>query len=112
MFTINSQTISEDYKAEQVPLLQWKFQIENENTGSMIVSDPLLDTLASATERANAEFLKNSYKIREVNFSTYRTDITKNMVISVRGLDYLVRSIMTSKDEVGIKTRIRGERYE
>ena len=111
MYEINSATISEAYKADEVPHEEWKFQIENGNTGSMIISDPLLDSLALATERSNSEFLKNSYKIKEVKFTTYRTDITKNMTINVGGLPYLVKSIHTSIDSKSVKTTVRAIRY-
>ena len=112
MFKVYSQSITDDYKVTQVPYEQWKFQIENGNTGSMLVSDPLLENEAQATERAMAEFINNSYKIREVKFTTYRTDITKNMIILVKGVDYIVKGITTTIDAVGIKSLIKAERYE
>lgn len=112
MYTATSQTITEETKAENTPLTQWKFNITNGNTGEIIISDPLLDTLTAATQRANSEFLKNAYKLKEINFTTWRTDLVKNMVINVRGLPYLVKSLRTVVNETSIKTAVRGVRYE
>ena len=112
MYEVTSETITEDYKAAEVPLNEWKFNITNGNTGTVIISDPLLDTVAAATERAKSEFLKNSYKVREIRFTTYRTDFTKNMTINVKGLPYLVKGITTAVDSKSVKTNIRAVRYE
>jgi len=112
MFQITSQTITEDTKAELVPLIEWKFQISNGNTGEVVISDPLLDSYDRALERANSEFLKSSYKMREVRFGTHKTDFTKNEIINVRALPYLVKSISSAIDKVSVKTTIRGIRYE
>lgn len=112
MYQVTSEAISEDLKASEAAYSEWKFKITNGNEGEMTISDPLLDTQAAALERARSEFIDNSYKLREVRFSTYRTDFTKNMVINVKGLPYLVKSISTSIDEVAIKTTVRAVRYE
>lgn len=111
MYTVTSQTISEDYKAESTPLGEWKFQIENGNTGEMNISDPLLDSEALAQERAKSEFLKNSYKLNEVRFATHRTDLIKNQTISVYGLPYLVKSISTVVTALSVRANIRAVRY-
>jgi hypothetical protein len=112
MYQVSSETIDEQTKSTQVPFQEWRFQITNGNEGEMTVSDPLLDNITAATERANSEFLRNSYKLREIRFTTYRTDFTKNMVINVRGLPYLVKGISTAIDGTSIKTTIRAVRYE
>ena len=112
MYKVNSQTITEDYKASSSPLKEWKFQIENGNTGEVIISDALLDTEALATERVKSEFLKMSYKLNEVRFSTFLTNIVKNMVINIYGIPYIVKSVGTTIDSVSIKTNIRAIRYE
>lgn len=112
MYQIESQTITEEYKAKETPMLEWKFQITNGNTGEMVVSDQLLNTESLAEERAKSEFLKNSYKHKQVTFQTYRTDIVKNQTISIYGIPYLVKSISTSINERSIKTTIRAVRYE
>lgn len=112
MYEANSETITENYKATEVPLQEWKFQITNGNDGVIIISDPLLDNLTAATERAKSEFLKNSYKVREIRFTTYRTDFTKNQTINVQGLPYLIKGITTQADDKSIKTSIRAIRYE
>lgn len=104
--------MTEDYKAESVPQIEFKFQITNGNTGEKVISDPLIDSYAIAEERAKSEFLKSSYKMREVRFSTWRTDIIKNMIINVRGLPYLVKSLSTLTDNKSIKTTVRAVRYE
>lgn len=112
MFTVFSQAMTEDYKADAVPLSEWKFQINNGNTGEVIISDPLLDTFGAATERATSEFLKSSYRLREVKFSTYRTDLSLNDTINIVGLPYLVKSISTIINSKEIKTTVRCLRYE
>lgn len=112
MFQIQSQTITEDLKASTVPVLEWKFQIANGNTGETKISDPLLDTEARAEERAKSEFLKSSYRLKEITFATYRTDLTKNMIINVLGIPYLVKSLTTTITQISIKTNIRAIRYE
>ncbi len=108
---INSQRITATYKAEYVPLNEWKFQIENGNTGEMVISDALLDNEDLATERAKSEFLKNSYILKEIRFTTPLTNIVKNMVINVYGVPYLVKSVQTTINSVSIKTSIRAVRY-
>ena len=112
MYQVISQTITEDYKDSEVALEEWKFNITNGNTGEVTIIDPLLDTYALALERAKSEFLKKSYRLKEVKFNTYRTDFTKNMTINVRGLPYLVKSITTTIDKTTLKTTIKGVRYE
>lgn len=112
MYEVNSQTITENQKAETVPAKEWKFQITNGNTGEKTIVDPLIETEVIANERAKSEFLKNSYKLNEISFSTYRTDLAKNMEISVYGMTYLVKSISATTNAVSIKTRIRAVRYD
>ena len=111
MYKVNSQTISENYKAEAAPLKEWKFQIANGNTGEKTISDPLLDTFDAAQERAKSEFLKNAYSLNTVRFSTYRTDLYKNMVISIYGTPYLVKSLSFTSDEKALKTSVKAVRY-
>lgn len=112
MYEITSQTITEDYKAEETPLNEWKFQISNGNTGEVLISDALLDSEELATERAMSEFLKNSYKHTTISFSTYRTDFDLNMIINVYGLPYIIKSINPHVDETSITTKIGAVRYE
>lgn len=112
MYEVTSQTITEDYKAEETPLSEWKFQIDNGNTGEKSISDVLLETEALAQERAKSEFLKNSYKLNEITFSTHLTDIEKNDTISVYGVPYLVKSITTTIDSVSIQSKVKAVRYE
>ena len=112
MYSAGSQTITEDGKAVKVPLLQWSFTIANGNKGNMNVSNTLIDTEAIAKERAMSEFLKHSYKLREINLNTYRTDFKKNDVVKVRGLNYLVKGITTTVTSVAMVTTLRMVRYE
>ena len=112
MFTVDSETMTAEGKAGEVPVKKWKFQISNGNTGKVIISDPLLDSEARAEERAKSEFLRRSYAIKEVTFNTYRTDFEKNMIINIMGLPYIVKSIRTAIDSVSVKTNIRAIRYE
>ena len=114
MYEVNSQTITKEYKEANAPstLKEWKFQIPNGNDGEMTISDSFIETEAIATERAKSEFLKNSYKQNEVRFSTYRTDMSKNDTISISGIPYIVKGIITTISATSIKTQIRGARYE
>lgn len=112
MYTINSETMTEEYKAENTTQFILKFSIDNGNTGELTVSDPLLDSVERATERAKSEFIKNSYRLKEIGFVTHRTDITKNMIINVHGVPYIVKSISTAIDDKTIKSRIKAVRYE
>jgi len=111
MFQVNSFTISELQKAANVDLIEYKFQISNGNTGEVIISDPLLDTFALAQERAKSEFLKQSYELGEVRFSTYLTDFVLNQVIKVKGLNYLIKGLTTTVTKTAIKTNVRAIRY-
>ncbi len=104
--------MTEDYKAETVPLFIRKFQIPNGNTGEVVISDPLLDSDERAEERAMSEFLKKSYSLRVVRFETHLSNFTKNQTINIWGLAYLVKGINTSISKVSIKTNIRAIRYE
>lgn len=112
MYTVSSSSITEDEKAANTASLQWKFSIDNGNTEELSITDALLDTEAAATQRAKSEFLKNAYRLKEISFVTHRTDIVKNMIINVKGLPYLVKSIGTSVSATVVKTSIRGVRYE
>lgn len=112
MYKVASQTITDDYKAENVAPLEWKFQISNGNTGELVISDALLDTEELATERVKSEFLKNSYKLNEIRFTTPLTNFVKNQVINIYGIPYIIKSIGTEINETSIKTSIRAVRYE
>ena len=112
MFQVNSYTISEEQKSQGVNSIEHKFQIDNGNTGAIIISDPLLDNFAVAQERAKSEFLKQSYAIGETRFSTYRTDLILNQVIMVKGVNYLIKSLSTITSKTAIKTNVRAVRYE
>jgi len=112
MYEVVSQTITENYKAEQVPLSEWRFQIPNGNTGVVEISDPLIDSETLATERADSEFLKNSYKLKKVSFATYITGIALNDIINIHGLPYIVKSITVLIDQVKIASEIQAQRYE
>ncbi len=112
MLSATSYTISEIQKSTEVPLLEWKFQIENGNTGEITISDPLLETEALAQERAISEFLDKSYKIKQVSFTTYRTDLHIGDIINVRGLPYRIKSVTTSINKVTMKATIKAIRYE
>ena len=91
---------------------EWKFILDVGGDETVTVTDPLLDSEALAEERALSEFLKNGYKLREVSFKTYRTDIRKNDAITVRGVVYLVKSKSTAVDAVKLVTTIKAVRYE
>lgn len=111
MFYATGSTITDDTSTD-VPVLEWKFDITNGNTGEMTVSDPLLKDQTVALERAKSEFLKNSYRLKEVVIQTWRTDLTKNQVISIYGVPYLIKEITTVITDKSMKSIIRGVRYE
>ena len=112
MYTVNSGTVSETDKSKSVPMKEWQFQITNGNTKEVVINDPLLDYEAIAEERAMSEFLKGSYRLKQVSFSTHVNGLVLNDVINVRGLPYLVKSIRTSIDKVHVINTIRAARYE
>jgi len=112
MYKGTSQTITEEGKAKSVPLKQWKFNLANGKDGTMTVSDQLLDNATAAEERAKSEFLKNGYKMQEVQFSTHRTDLRKNDSIKVRGVNYLIKGKSTQINSVSMITTIRAVRYD
>ena len=112
MYEVTSQTISEQYKADNVPPKEWEFRLLTGNTGKLTISDPLLDSRERAEERAKSEFLKNSYKLNTVTVKTYRTDIKLNDILRVRGLPYLVKDIQTVITDRSIVNSIRMVRYE
>ncbi len=88
----------------------WKFELECNNEGEMTVSDPLINTEERARERADSEFLKNSYSSNSITFSTYLDDINQNDVINIGGLPFLVKNItvgIDSKKEVFNITAVR-----
>jgi len=92
--------------------LIWSFDIQNNNEGIMNISSPLLNTEERAEEAAMAAFLKNSFSINPVNFSTWVTGHFLNKVIKVGGLNYIVKSITTAGDDTEIVATISGERYD
>ncbi len=90
----------------------WRFEIGGDNTGEMNIVDELLDTEERAKQRAKSEFLKNAYSVRDITFSTYRTDLSINDTISVGGLPYLVKAINYDVGSTKIVIRITARRYE
>ena len=112
MYTVNSQTLTDDGKADLVPLKEWVFVLNNGNTGAVTISDVLLDIEEAAHERALSEFLKTGYGLKEMTFNTYRTDFKKNDTISVQGLPYLVKSITTVVTSTTLITTVRAIRYD
>ena len=89
----------------------WVFEIVGDNTGVINVVDPLLDSVALAKERAESEFLKSSYSINDINFSTHRSDMVLNQLINLEGINYLVKDISYTIDDVSIVANIRARRY-
>jgi len=112
MYKVKSQTLTEAGKSSLVPLSRWRFNLTNGNTGSMTVSDVLLDTEEAALERAKSELLKNGHRLKELEFATYRTDFKKNDILSIRGLNYLVKSTSVTVSSVSIVTKVKVVRYE
>ena len=112
MYTINSQALTEEGKSSLVPLKQWRFNLANGNTGALTITDVLLDTEEAAKERALSEFLKNGHQLKELKFSTYRTDFKKNDTVNIRGLNYLVKGITTLVTEKSVVSNVRVVRYD
>ena len=112
MYEVSSQTITEDYKAEQTPLSEFKFQIGNGNVGEKTISDVLLDTYALAEERAKSEFLKNSYELNTITFTTHLTNLTNNQTINVYGIPYIIKSLHYTINAVSIKATVKAVRYD
>ncbi len=90
----------------------WTYEIEKDNSGIVNINDPLLNTDASTKERAMSEFLKNAYVPKVITFGTYLIDLKINDVINVRGLPYLVKSLVTSLIGNVVTTTVRAQRYE
>jgi len=90
----------------------WKYQLDNGNTGKMVISDPLLDTEPRARERAMSEFLKNGYALIVISFKTYRTDLVLDETINVGGVLYLIKRMSYNIDAIKIVTTIKAVRYE
>ena len=112
MFTVSSQTVTEDYKSSNTPSKEWKFAIANGNTLEITISDALLDSESLAEERALSEFLKQSYRINEVRFKTLLTNLELNQTINVLGTPFLVKGLNTTVTKTSIKTSVRAVRYE
>lgn len=91
---------------------RWRFEILNDNTGEMSITDPLLDTQDRAEERAMSEFLKNSYAVNGFTFKTYRTDLVQNQTVNIGGLPFLVKNITYSIDIPEMVTTVTVVRYE
>ena len=89
----------------------WRFVLQSENTGTMSISDPLLDTKERAEERARAEFLQKSYAQRQSSFQTYRTDLRINDTIAIDGIPWLVKGLSAAVDEKKIVMTVEIHRY-
>lgn len=110
---ITSSTSNDiDSTASAGEVIEFEFVLENGMDGVISVSDELLDTQESAEERAKSEFLQNSYKKKEVQFDTYRTDLEKNDIIIVEGLKFIIKNIQVIIDKVAMVSTIRAIRYE
>lgn len=112
MYTAESQTVSEEYKAENTQQFIRRYHLDGGNEREMTISDPLLDNDAAAEQRAKAEFLKNGYKLRPITFTTHLTDVLINDIVNVRGLPYVAKSINVTYNGYGFESRIKAVRYE
>lgn len=92
--------------------VEFEFIRETGYSGSMSISDELLDTEARAKVRAESEFLRNSYRKKEVVFKTHLTNLNINDVIEVDGLPYLVKRVGILINQKSIVCEILGVRYE
>jgi len=91
----------------------WKFSIDRAmNTGTMSVTDPLIDSEAIAMERAASDFLKNSYSSNELSFVTGRNDLALNDEISVDGIVYLVKGISININSIRALYSVTSRRYD
>ncbi len=90
----------------------FSFEIDRDLTGTLYISNELLNTKESAEECATSAFLDNSFCIIQMTLKTYLTDISLNDIINIAGLPYFVSNITTSGDEKQIFTSIGVTRYE
>ena len=90
----------------------FKFKIANGKNSEIMIKEPMLDSEASATERANAEFIVNSYSKRDCSFSTVHTDIVLGEIIQIQGLPFKVVSVDITSNKVEMYSSVKGERYE
>ncbi len=92
--------------------LLWEFDIQNNNTAKMSITDELLDTRERAEERAMSEFLKNSFAQNSISFKTTLTWLVLNQVIKVGGLNYIIKSISPTIDDRSMLVSIQAARYD
>ncbi len=90
----------------------FSFEIARDLTGTLYISDALLDTEIRAEERASSAFLDNSFISIQMTLQTYLTDIALNEIVNIAGLPYFVSSIVTAGDSVKIISSIGVTRYE
>ncbi len=92
--------------------LLWEFDLQNNNTAKMAISDELLDTQERAEERAMSEFLKNAFAQNSISFKTSLTWLVLNQVIKVGGLNYIIKGISPMINDRSILVTIRAVRYD
>ncbi len=92
--------------------LLWEFDLQNNNTAKMAITDELLDTQERAEERAMSEFLKNAFAQNSITFKTSLTWLVLNQVIKVGGLNYIIKSISPTMDASSMLVTIQAVRYD
>ncbi len=92
--------------------LLWEFDIQNNNTAKMSITDVLLDTQERAEERAMSEFLKNAFAQNAITFKTSLTWLVLNQVIKVGGLNYIIKSISPMINDNSMLVSINAVRYD
>lgn len=87
------------------------FEIANGGDGTVNIIDKMIDSLAIAESRANAEFLEKGSIKKYITFKTYRTDIAIGQNITVKGMTYRVIEANVNFNENSIVNSIKGVRY-
>lgn len=91
---------------------EFNYELGNGNTKTAVITEQMINDEDVAKERAKSEFLKHGYSRRWVSLKTYRTDLKINDTINMRGLPYLVKSVVMDVDSKKIVSRVRAVRYE
>lgn len=90
----------------------FNFQLENGESGELVITDIFLDNYDIAEQRALSEFLKKGYNERTCSFKTHLTNLYLNETINLDGVKFLIKGIHIKIDAVKMILSVRGIRYE
>ena len=81
-------------------------------TETIHIDDELLTTTEVANARAEAEFLKQSYKVKSIAFTTYHIDgVQVGVIIKVDEVLYKVTSATTTINGVKVVLKVIAKRW-